>query len=68
MKAKDKKQLGSMDEAELTKTLVETEKKLAGVVGSRYSKQSVNVREVKNLRYKIAVLRTFIRQKELQHG
>ncbi len=61
MKKKDKTALQTMKPAELEKTIVETRIKLAQWKVNRYSKQSKNVRESRELRRKIAVAQTALR-------
>jgi ribosomal protein L29 len=68
MKKKDRQIIFQTDVIELKKQARELEKALAAGEVNRYTNQSKNVRERKNLRRKLAVIRTVIRQKELAHG
>lgn len=56
-----------MKAPELAKEIGENERKLAEYKVNRYSKQSKNVHEGTLMRRKIAVLKTILSQKELQH-
>jgi len=67
MKRKDITSMHQMNESELTKAVAETKDKLAQLLITRYSKQSKNVRETRELRKKIAVARTILHEKELKH-
>jgi ribosomal protein L29 len=67
MKTKDKTTMHNSSVAELTKVVKDSEAKLAEWGVNRYSKQSKNVREARALRNKIAVAKTVLRYKELQH-
>lgn len=67
MKKKEKISFVSMKTDELVKVISGTQLKLAQLVRDRYSKQSKNVREGKALRQKIAVAKTILHIKELQH-
>lgn len=67
MKQKEKTALRSQSVAELKKRRSETEQKLAAFRLSRYTKQSKNVRESKQLRQQIAILSTVIAEKEQTH-
>jgi len=67
MKKKEKTSLHSASPAELSKIIRETEAKLAELTVTRYSKQSKNTREARTLRNRIAITRTVLRYKELQH-
>lgn len=53
---------------ELHKHLTNTESALVHWSIDRHTKQMKNSREKSNMKKKIAVLKTFIRQKELAHG
>jgi ribosomal protein L29 len=68
MKRKDRQIIFETDPGELVKQANELEKTLATGEINRYTNQSKNIRERKNLRQKLAVIRTVIRQKELAHG
>lgn len=67
MKKKDKATMMSMKPQELSKAILETEKKLADFRVFRYSKQSKNVREGRSLKNKITVLKTAQRMEEIAH-
>ena len=67
MKKKEKTNLHSNSPAELVKAINDAESTLAQLKVTRYSKQSKNVKEARTLRNKIAVVKTILRQKELQH-
>jgi len=67
MKTKEKKSLIAMKQEELAKVMVEVKEKLADHTITRYSKQSKNVREVRELRKKLAVASSIYRIKELVH-
>ncbi len=61
MKQKEKTSLRSAKPAELEKTIAETQFKLAQWKVNRYSKQSKNVREGRDLRRTIAIAKTLLR-------
>ncbi len=65
MKRKDKEQFKTLSLSELRKTLQDMEEKLKIWSVERRVKQVKNVREVAELRRKIAVALTIIREKEL---
>lgn len=65
MKKKEKQSLQAMSPEALTKDLRQVTDKLAATLLSRYTKQSKNIREVRTMRRKIAVIKTVLRQKEL---
>ena len=67
MKTKAQATLSSMTSQELTKVLIDAKMALAILTMNRYTKQSKNVREGKVLRQKIALVLTFLKQKELTH-
>ena len=67
MKTKEKKSLSEMKQEELAKIIAETKEKLADHAITRYSKQSKNVREVREMRKKLAVASSMYRIKELAH-
>jgi len=68
MKNKDKSLLIQADVQDLVKQAQDLRTKLAALTVSRYTKPSKNVREALFLRKKLAVVLTYIRQKELQYG
>lgn len=67
MKKKDITALQAMKQPELVKMIRETKEKLAGFRITRYSKQSKNVREGREMRKKIAVASTIARLEEISH-
>jgi len=67
MKKKERTSLQAMTPEELSRVIQDASDALAAFHVNRYSKQSKNVREGKNLRKKIAVAKTFVRLKELSH-
>lgn len=67
MKVKEKQTLKAMKTDELAKVLADAQSALEIYVMGRYSKQSKNSREGRALSRKIAVVKTYIRQKELTH-
>jgi ribosomal protein L29 len=67
MKTKAQTALKAMTAVELLKVLVDAKTALAILTMNRYTKQSKNVREGKSLREKIAIVSTFLRQKEIVH-
>jgi ribosomal protein L29 len=67
MKSKAQTTLQAMTSKELVKVLVDAKTALAILTMNRYTKQSKNVREGKALRQKIALVSTFLRQKEIVH-
>lgn len=67
MKTKAQTALKAMTAVELLKVLVDAKTALVILTMNRYTKQSKNVREGKSLREKIAIVSTFLRQKEIVH-
>lgn len=67
MKKKEKASLHAASPAELSKIIGQAEAKLAQYNVTRYSKQSKNVREAGALRNNIAIAKTLLRYKQLQH-
>ena len=65
MKTKEKKSLTDMKPEELAKVMAEVKAKLEDHTITRYSKQSKNVREVREFRKKLAVACSIYRIKEL---
>jgi len=65
MKKKEKTSLSHMSKEELVKELGALEITLRSLRLDRYTKQTKNTREGRQLRKKIAVIQTFMRQKEL---
>lgn len=68
MKRKEINIISETDFAELKKQGIELKKKLAQLAVSRYTNQSKNIRERKELRRKIAIILTVQKQKENAHG
>ena len=68
MKRKDKITLLESEHEELVKQANDLRAKIAGIKLERYTKPAKNTREVKNLRYKLAVILTAKRSKEMHHG
>jgi ribosomal protein L29 len=68
MKKKDRNAIKETDAAELKKQAAELRRKLQELALGRHTKPSKNVKERKNLRYKLALVMTELRQKELEHG
>jgi ribosomal protein L29 len=68
MKHKDKIAIFDAGLDELTKQIGEIRLKLTQLKLERFTKPAKNTREMKNLRLKLAVLLTALRQKELNHG
>lgn len=66
MKIKEKTSLHQATETQLKKQILDLEKSLAGIMANRYTKQSKNVREARQLRHKLAVMKTILHQKELK--
>lgn len=67
MKKKEKSSIQNAGTAELAKIVREGEDKLLGLTVARYTKPAKNVREMRMIRQKIAVAKTVLRTKELQH-
>lgn len=67
MKKKAKQVMHANTTEELTKAVATAQSTLAELLVNRYSKQSKNVREGRELRKKIAVAKTMLRIKELTH-
>lgn len=65
MKQKEKTSLSHMSIEELVKELGTIQAKLRFLRVERHTKHMKNTREARGLRLKIAVIETFIRQKEL---
>jgi ribosomal protein L29 len=68
MKKKEKQIILESDTKDLSKQASELKKKLASLSVNRYTNQSKNVRERKNIRLQLAVMKTVLRKKELEHG
>jgi ribosomal protein L29 len=67
MKRKDITTLAGADIKELKKDIETARKNLATLLLNRYTKPSKNVREAKEIKKKIAVMLTFVKQKEITH-
>lgn len=65
MKNKEKVNLHGAPEEQLKKHILELEKSLVEIAANRYTKQSKNVREARQLRHKLAVMKTILHEKEL---
>lgn len=65
MKKKEKTQLQATSIADLQKQVTALEKTITEKMRDRATKQVKNVHEIKDLRKKVARVKTFIRQKEL---
>lgn len=65
MKTKEKKSLVHQSKEELVKETAQLKGKLTTIRLDRFTKQMKNTREAREIRKKIAVMETFIRQKEL---
>lgn len=68
MKKKETTTVMSGDLEELRKEVMTIKRTIATTLVTRRTKPAKNVREVKKMRNRLAVLLTAIRQKELQHG
>ena len=67
MKKKEKSELRGATLEELKKQISSVEKTVAEKMRDRATKSVKNVREIKMLRKKLAVLKTIVRQKEFTH-
>jgi ribosomal protein L29 len=67
MKKKDKQLLFSADAVSLQKQSQEIKQKLNSMKVNLHTKPLKNTRELKNLRYKLAVIETMISEKEINH-
>jgi ribosomal protein L29 len=68
MKRKDKTAITDATVEELTKQVSDLRTKLTVLKVGRFTKPAKNSRELKNIRLKLAVLLTVLKQKELNHG
>jgi ribosomal protein L29 len=68
MRKKDKQTIIDATLAEINKQITDLRSKIKIMKIERFSKASKNVREIKNLRQKLAVILTILKEKELQHG
>lgn len=67
MKKKEKKQLHAMSVVELKKKITETEGAMTKELRDKETKQTKDVRGIKKMRQRIAIMKTIVRQKELIH-
>ncbi|MFC1626605.1 50S ribosomal protein L29 [Patescibacteria group bacterium] len=65
MKKKEKESLRSLSVDEMRKQMQEMYQKLASLRSSRYTKPSKNVREQKDIKKRIAVIQTVIKETQL---
>lgn len=63
MKTKDKKSLSSQTKEELVKEVTDLKSKLVTMKLERFTKQMKNTREAREMRKKIAVIKTYITAK-----
>jgi ribosomal protein L29 len=68
MKKKDVTTLLATDVDELRKEVSAMKRTITTTLVTRRTKPAKNIREVKKMRNKVAIMLTAIRQKELQHG
>jgi ribosomal protein L29 len=68
MKKKEITTLVTTDVEDLRKEVSAMKRTIATTLVSRLSKPAKNVREIKKMRNRVAIMLTAIRQKELQHG
>lgn len=68
MKKKEITTVIAMDIEELRKEVSAMKRTIATTLVTRLTKPAKNIREVKKMRNKVAIMLTAIRQKELQHG
>lgn len=68
MKRKDKTVIFENTADELAKQADEIRVKITQLKVDRFTKPAKNSREIKNLRYKLAIILTAVRQKEMFHG
>ncbi len=67
MKTKEKKQVHAMSAAELKKKIAEAEAAMTKELRDKGTKQIKDIRGVKKMRQRIAIMKTIVRQKELTH-
>lgn len=65
MKKKEKTQIQAASITDLHKQIIALEKTITEKMRDRITKQVKNVREIKELRRKVAIIKTIIAQKEL---
>lgn len=65
MKKKEKEQMRAASITDLQKQVAALEKTITDKMRDRVTKQVKNVHEIKELRKKVAIVKTIIRQKEL---
>ncbi len=68
MKKKELTTVMASESEELRKEVVALKRTITTTLVTRRTKPAKNIREVKKMRNKVAVMLTAIRQKELQHG
>jgi ribosomal protein L29 len=68
MKRKDRTAILESTLDELVKQVADLRGKILKLKIERFSKQTKNQRELKNMRLQLALLLTAIKQKELNHG
>jgi ribosomal protein L29 len=68
MKKKEITTVLASDVEELRKEVVSLKRTILTTLVTRRTKPAKNIREVKKMRNRLAILLTAIRQKELQHG
>lgn len=67
MKKKEKSNYHGMTTTELASALSDVRKQMTTFETDKYTKQMKNMREIRNLRKKQAVMLTILHKKELQH-
>lgn len=68
MKRKEQSTMITTDAGELRKEIRTLRTRIASLAVGRTTKPSKNVREMKNIRNRLATILTIVRQKELAHG
>jgi ribosomal protein L29 len=68
MKKKELTTLITSEADELRKEVAAIKRTIATTMVTRRTKPAKNIREVKKMRNRLAIMLTAIRQKELQHG
>lgn len=68
MKRKDKTDISALSKEDLIKEIMSDKKHLVELAINRYTKQLKNIREYKLIRKKVALLSTYLRQKEIHNG
>ena len=67
MKKKEKTQLSALSIVELKKKIIETEEAMTKELRDKETKQTKDVRGIKKMRQRIAIMKTIVRQKEVIH-